>query len=207
MTHLIEKVGREYFNRRFSGSFFMDDRKRPSIVGRAADGMVNYTAITGSPRKIIRTARDLPYSFFSGLEVFGVPPLGWRSHSEGKYLAFYTRNNRSYHRGLSPDNIQVHPTAMTQWMLSSNNLTTSQDPETLCFVALKPHFTPFAEGIQKMREGSLLSFAVSPTVAVVPTEDDKFSILFRQAKAGVVMPDNSVIVDVPLLSDYMGATK
>lgn len=208
MTNLIDKVGQVYFNRRFQGSYFMDDKGRPSILQAAlGDGEVTYIALTGTPSRVIETTRTLPNEFFTGLETFSVPTLGWRSHSEGRYLAFFSRNNRSYHRGLSVGNLNVELSPMTRWLVSTKNVQDPRSDKVLCLLALKPNFTPFTEGVRQMREGEILSFAVSPTIAVVPDEDDKFSIYFRQAKAGTVMPDNSVVVDVPLLSEYVGDSK
>ena len=202
--NLIDRIGREYFNRRFARSFFYDDEGRPSIIQSARTEGVDYTALTGSSKRVTSTIRNLPHDFFTGLEKFHVPYLGWRSASNGKYLAFFSRNNRSYHRGLAENNLDIAQSAMTRWMYRSKNLTTNLSENLKCLMALKPEFVPFTEGIRAMRAGELVSFAVSPTIAVMPDVDNTMAIYFRQAKAGMVRADDSVVFDVPLLSTYVG---
>jgi hypothetical protein len=207
MPNLIESIGENYFNRRFADTFFLDDRKRPSVVVRAGEGQVTYEALTGSASRVSSTHRTLPYSFFEGLGNFSVPILGWRTRDKGRFLAFFSRNNRSYHRGLSPDNLQMVYSDLTAWAGRSGNTNLDIDYKTKCFMAMKPSFLPFTEGVQKMRDGELLSFAVSPTVAVVPGEEGKLDVYFRQSKAGVVAPDGTVSFDIPLLAEYVGDFK
>jgi hypothetical protein len=206
MTDLITKLGTEFFNRKFSGSYFKDNQDRPGIIRTVDGGQVAYTALGGNSKRIYRSDQTLPRSFFTGLEVFSVPTLGWRSAQDGKYLSFFSRNNRSYHRGLSGSNLTSEHSPLTKWLMASQNMdrNIALNEDFKCMLAMKPEFIPFTVGIQKMREGSLLSFAASPTVAVMPGEEDTFSIYFRQALAGKVLPDGTVVVDIPMLADYVG---
>jgi hypothetical protein len=89
-------------------------------------------------------------------------------------------------------------------MLQSGNISNDLSDNHKCLLSLRPTFVPFSEGIEKMREGKIVSFAVSANIAVMVSEDDNFSIFFRQKKAGVVLPDNTVVVDLPALSTYLG---
>jgi hypothetical protein len=205
MPNLISTVGRDFFNRRFQGSFFLDSKKRPSIVDGIEGSEIVYTALGGSIKRLTATTQRLPFDFFKGLEAFSVPTLGWRAANGGRDLSFFSRNNKSYHRGLSTANLIIERSKMTKWLQNTGNYSiTGEQSHRACMLALKPEFIPFTEGISKMREGKLLSFAASPSIAVMPDEDDKFSIYFRQNKAGEVLPDGTVVVDIPLLTTYVG---
>jgi hypothetical protein len=89
-------------------------------------------------------------------------------------------------------------------MLTSGNLASDLTDSKKCMLAMKPTYTPFNEGVSQMRDGKIVSFAVSSSVAVVLAEDDNFNIFFRQRRAGRVLPDNTVVVDIPILSAYLG---
>lgn len=202
---LIQEVGRDFFNRKYEGSFFLNDNNKPSILLRADDdGAVHHREIGGSIDRLLVKERTVSADFFTGHETFSTPPLGWRCRSRGRIMSYFSRNNRGYHRGLCVGNLTLDHSPMTRWMLQSGNVVNDLSENTKCIMAMKPEYMPFLEGLAEMRAGKIVSFAASASLAVVVDEADTFSIFFRQNKAGTVLPDNTVVVDLPILSTYLG---
>ena len=203
MTNIVEELGTDRFRQKFNGAFFLNEDGVPSLVSSASGGLVSATAVTGTVKSPRVNAISIPYNFFSGLAVFKTPKLGWRTSHEGKVLTYLIRDNRSYHRGTSEHNLRTNNSAMTDWLTRSGNLTLGLSASKLCLLTLAPEFMKFSEGIEAIRNGSVLSFAASPDIAVGPSEDDNLDIYFRQNVAGRVKPDNTVEVSLPIITEYL----
>lgn len=205
MTNLVQELGVERFRQKFGGSFFFDDEGLPCVINTVDNGGVSVgcTSVSGDVKNIRVNPKVLPSDFFASLATFKVPKLGWRMAYEGRYLAYLSRDNRSYHRGISQGNLTTDLSALTKWLMRTNNFSVPFSANKLCTLALRPEYMPLSEGIAAMRAGELLSFAVSPDIAVVPSEDDTYDVYFRQNQAGKIMPDDSLQVTVPLLANYL----
>lgn len=204
MPNLIESVGVDYFNRRFSGSYFLDQNDNPAIVVTAGGDATVATVLKGTSNRMMEDTAEIPNDYFTDLSKFSVPRLGWRTAAQGKYLVYMSRNNRSYHRGLSAGNLNVKLSPMTQWLVRSNNFRNTIGKNKQALLAMKPEFIPFAEGVEKMRRGEILSFAASHIVAVSPDVDEKFAIFFREKKVGEVLPNGTLSFTIPSVEEYLG---
>lgn len=208
MSNLIEELGYNRFRQKFGGSFFYDDDNVPSQVVSLAENelgviQVRCTSVSGPVSAIRVSDKVLPAAFFTGLATFKTPKLGWRSGYGGKLLAYLERDNRSYHRGISPNNLRVNWSPMSQWLMRTSNFNFNLTSNKLCALALTPTFVPFAEGIEAMRRGDMLSFAASPEVAVVPGEEGRLNIMFRQKVGGFVMADGTIEATTSIINDYI----
>lgn len=203
MTNLVQELGVDKFRQKFQGSFFFGEDGAPCVINSLSDGMVNCTSVSGNVKAIRVSERAVPYAFFSSLAKFKVPKLGWRSAYEGRYLAYLSRDNRSYHRGISASNLTAEVSPLTRWLMRSNNFGAILSNNKLCILALCPEYLSLSEGVAAMRRGDLLSFAVSPDIAVIPSEEDTYDVYFRQNQAGKIMPDDSLQVTVPLFASYL----
>lgn len=207
MSNLVEQYGPDWFTSKFNGSFFMHE-DTPHIVKVVAGRSFR----TNVPcRKLIKegstvTALDTTVrtEVFTDASVFSVRNLGWRTWDSGKVLEYFSRNNNSYYRGLSIRNLTVAPSHLTMWLRGMGAVGYDSDNEAMqAYKALKPDFIPLTEGIAKIRAEEIISFAASPTIAVLPSEDDRLVVMFKQKQAGFINGDNSMSLLIPELNSYM----
>jgi hypothetical protein len=64
-------------------------------------------------------------------------------------------------------------------------------------LVLKPEYTPFRQGLEAMRRGEVLSFAVSPTIAVIPDVENCQAVLFNTTRVAIVRPDGDLMFTFP----------
>ena len=182
---------------RFGGCMFFDDKKRPNFITTDADwpkGAVSSTAVMGPTTKPALETNSLPYDFFTDLSVFTVPPLGWRSTAQGRVLVHFRRNNRSYHRAISAGVLIQTVSPVTKYLYDTGNISSEYYSRnaTLVSMVMNPEYTPFKEGIEALRSGKVISFCVSPTIAVIPDAEEKQAIYFNTNKVGEINPDDSI---------------
>jgi hypothetical protein len=204
MSNLIEEYGAQWFSSKFGGSYFMYNGM-PHIVQNTAEGRktVECTSLRKQDGIVVPTTARLPNEVFTDISLFSVPQLGWRSTDSGRYLAYYARNNTSYHRGLSSRNIIIAESPLTKWLRMYANYSNTPQEIDKAYISLLPEFLPVTEGVRRMREGEIVSFAASPTIAVVPDIDGKLSVMFKTKKAGTIMPDGSMTFLIPDFTSYM----
>lgn len=208
MANLISELGRPYFNERFGNSFFKGPNGHPCYVMRSertavieTPEIVRAVEVKGSLSKPTVDEIEIPADFFSSMEVFAVPELGWRMAAKGKYLARFERNNRSYHRGVAFSNLIRSHHDMTLWAADEGIISLehyTRHANTVKLV-MEPEYMPLSEGIKEMAQGKLLSFAVSANLAVVPDLDDKFALLFGYNKVGTITPEGEIDCEIPLI--------
>lgn len=208
---LIEELGLDYFNERFNGSMFFDENKNVCIVSTEKFIRNNIYAkmVEGTVDKPIVKEHSVPFEFFTDLTVFKTPLLGWSMAAEGKYLAHLSRNNRSYHRGTSSKTLLRRIAPSTKFLIDTGSVQPDAftDMYTTARSVMAPEYVPFRQGLEAMRRGDLFSFAVSPTIAVIPEVDDHQAIYLNTNRAAVVTPDGEVVYDddvvIPYIKDYL----
>lgn len=211
MANLIQELGADRFLSKFFNSFFYDPEGVPSRVTNvdrhSPELNVHCTAVSGPAHNVRVNNSILPAEFFSGIGVFKTPKLGWRSVADGRVLVYLSRNNRSYHRGTSPKNLNVELSQLTRWLQRSGNYNFPFTDNKLCALTMTPNYMSFAQGVEQMRRGNILSFAVSPEIAVTPGPQDTLDIYFRTIKGGKVLANGNIEVTVPLLATYLEDTQ
>jgi hypothetical protein len=190
--NLVQKLGNDFFNNKFRGSYFLHEGVLHSIDGATGRSVVAY-AYHKDPRSegVTTSGVSLSRDVFPDASPFRVPDLGWRAYDRGRGLVYMSRNNGSYHRGLSNGNLVIATSAMTAALLRRNAVLRYNPPQ-FAHLAYFPEFLSFAEGMQKVRRGEIASFAVNHQVAVVPRGDGTMFIMFRNTVAGTVDHNGTV---------------
>lgn len=208
--NLIEELGRQYIVERFDKCMFYDPEGRPCFINGSkgvwpAQDDVPVTLVMGSPTKPILKEGSLPNEFFKDLSVFAVPPLGWRFTASGRHMVYYSRNNASYHRALAPKNLQKFLSPVTEFLIETDNLDENRymkyDSDVL--MVMKPEYETLKEGIEKIRAGELVSFCVSPVIAVIPGEDDKQLFFFNTRQVAHMDKEGNIHSENPVIRDYL----
>lgn len=204
---IIKEVGLNYFLERWDKAFFKhEDNGRTCYIngGPSADRYgnnigVQCTSIFGDIAKPQSEGIIIPETYFKDMSIFKTPPLGWRMANQGRYLAFFRRNNKVYRRGVCYDILQRWEAPSTTFLLNTGSI--SKDffsrIEPTALMIMEPKYTPLHEGIAAMRKGELYSFAVSPNIAVIPDVDDTMALFFNTAKVGIVNKNNQVECKIP----------
>lgn len=209
--NLVEEVGPSYMAERFAGCVFLNADNQPCFINPDKRAMhwgtdtVKVTAVTGPVSKRTVVACDVPLDFFTDLSVFKVPPLGWRATNNGRYLAFFSRNNESYNRAVSVNNIVRTLAQPTRYLINSGAISadTYNSDSATALLLLKPEYTPLREGLEQIRNGLSLSFAVNPNIAVIPAADNKQAIYFNLNRVAMVDPDGSITCDNPIITELL----
>lgn len=192
MQNIIEELGAQYASERFGGCFLFTDDNRPAYVNtgvRWNSGTVPVIAVEGSVNKPTTHPIQLPYEFFKTLDVFAVPPLGWRMAAEGRYLVHFSRNNQAtVHRAVSTNVLRRFISPATQFLQDTDNVSVewySRLAQTTLLI-MRPEYTKLKDGVEAMRAGELFSFCASPVVAVIPDMDESQAIYFNSNKAAIL---------------------
>lgn len=192
MQNIIEELGTQYASERFGGCFLFTDDNRPAYINtgvRWGNGSVPVVIVEGTVSKPTTLPSMLPNEFFKTLDVFAVPPLGWRMAAEGRYLVYYSRNNQAtVHRAVSPNVLRRFVSPATQFLQDTDNVSIGyydRLPQTTLMI-MKPEYVKFKDGVEAMRSGELFSFCSSPVVAVIPEVDDAQAIYFNSNKAAIL---------------------
>lgn len=208
MPNLLQSLGRDYFNQRFEGSMFIAADGRPSYVIHApssARDKVTVKSISGNVGRLSTSQHDMDADFFSGMEVFRVPELGWRSVQDGRYLTYMSRNNRSYSRGVAFSNLRHHPHSLSIAMQNESYISESYYTQhgVLATLVMKPEYLTLAEGLAGLREGNLLSFAMSPNMMVVAESEEAGSLYLGMSRVGSVSFDGTINCNISYVKNSL----
>lgn len=208
MSNLVAQYGSDWFYTKFSGSFFRHEGVPFKVIphsGSRRTAWIPCLKLEKNEEGAVQgTETNVSVSAFTDVSVFSVPNLGWRSALRGKYLAYFSRNNNSYHRGLSSRNLAATESLMTRWLTRNSDFNYDVvDDNFRAYTAMCPEFLPLTEGVAKMARGEILSFAVSPTIAVLPHDEGSFAVMFKEKVAGYVSPDGNMSLVIPELNSYM----
>jgi hypothetical protein len=198
MSNIVQELGTSFLIERFNGCMFFDPQGQVQYIngtGRWPAEMVGTSRISGTPEQPVEERDAVPWDFFKDLRVFNVPPLGWRMNTDGSYLVHFRRNNRSYHRAIANSNLQRTHAPSTNYLINSGNLADRafRDANSTALMVMRPIYLPFRQGLEQMRAGELLSFAVSATIAVIPEVDDCQTIMFNTTPVAKVLPTGEVV--------------
>lgn len=224
MSGMVQELGLDYFRTRFSGAFFLDDEENVCIIDsdrritdrrdEANDRYDGYnipvTKLGGTAEKPTVEPIVMPSAWFDGMHRFAYPQLGYREAANGKVLVNFSRNNRSYQRGISKQNLVRDTAIHTAYMYDTGNVSSEYytRPSTTALLIFKPTFTSLADGLAKMNEEQIMSFVLSPNLAVVHNlqeDSDNYNILFRGRHIGHLERDGSMNFLIPFNTALMEA--
>lgn len=199
--NLVEELGRRYFAERFDGSFFKGPDGSTCIVAGLGNDGILANKVAGTVSKPALDSTEIPNDFFVDMSVFATPELGWRSAAQGKYLAFFSRNNRSYHRGTSHGNLHRDISPLSYWAAETGalNLPTYNKEATTAKLVMEPEYLSLTEGLAKLAEGELLSFCISANMAVFPEEEEMLALMFNNRKVGTVNLNGEITCNIPFI--------
>lgn len=194
MTNIIAEYGStSYFNDKFSGAMFglkQSDGSVTAAVLRQAlsSNEVQCRTFSGKVGKITTNDVIVPGDYFSGLNVFRTPTLGWRSAKNGRLLLHVSkRNNRSCSvRGVSARGLSTLISGITSRMIGLGLESPSYYAEegVLTKLVMEPEYTEYNQGIELMREGKILSFVPNERVAVQAINNDVAHIYLGTVPVG-----------------------
>lgn len=200
--NMLQELGEDYFIQRFGGSFLRSPEGKPAYIDtsrRCTREMVPVCEVEGSTEKPTLNPILVPADFFADMSVLATPKLGWRAAANGKYMAYYSRNNRSYHRGVAPSNI-------SRWIAPHTGALSEQETislsyyardSTLCKLVFDDKTMPLAEGLELLNNGKILGFCLQSELAVMVTgEDDIYELFSGNTCIGTVRSDGTIDMNI-----------
>lgn len=207
MSNLLAKYGSSWFTTKFNGTFFMYEGKPARVLEAFNNRSVHIRVLDKLDGRVVGNNLEVSGDLFPDSSVFSVPELGYRHARDGLYLAFFVRNNSSYVRGLSLRNLNARVSNITKLIQRRLSSVPPPSQDDLNYMAMKPEFVPFHEGIRKVLAGELVSFAASPTLAVVPspTSETELTLLFCGKSVGKVDSSGNLRITSSITSEYIEA--
>lgn len=200
MSNLIDELGYGYFHERFGGSLMFTPDGRPAVITNVGDGgNVIVDATSGPVGKLSVEKVTIPKEHFKNMAVLAVPALGWRAASKGRFMALYTRNNRSYQRGISINNLNTVHSEHTQFLLNNGEISYSYygRATTTAALIMQPQYIRMSEGLRDMRDGEIMGFAVSANLAVLPYNEEHCILMFNNMQVGTVDFNGTINCTIP----------
>ena len=203
MTNLVDKYGTDWFLNKFRGTYFSYNGIPARVTGASREG-VNATVVPRINDEVVARPVIVPNTYFMDSSRFNVPELGYRHDDGGKWLGFLKRNNSSYVRGLSTRNIVSLESDITKFLRTRTRVKVMSEND-INNIVMQPKFIPLYRGIQLMLAGKIVSFAASPTIAVVPSRDgrDPLEIMVCEKVVGTVSDEGTMNIQVPVARTYI----
>lgn len=171
MSNLINDLGRDYCLENIVGSIFFVDGA-PHLLADIDRHELLATRIDGTAEAPLTVQVRLPISptFDKGFESLAHPNLGYRVAAGGKLLLMLT-STPSFRRGLQHTGLRSNFPTVSEYIAHKLelNLRMYNDPYVKARLVVETNFTPLAEGLKKIADGSLYLFAVNEDIAVVPS--------------------------------------
>lgn len=202
MPNLIQQFSLDYFMARFQNTVLLGPNGNPCYISEGNSSSIVTKEVTGTIGKLRTETVRIPHDFFTDMTVFKTPELGWRTAAQGRLAVFLSRNNRGYNRGInlgsltrwiSPLTVQL----MEDGLVSNTYYEQSGVKTKLVFDA---DYLTLAEGMRKMSEGELLSFAVSPRIMVAAAGESHADLYFSENRVGRVLMNGTIQCNIPEIS-------
>jgi hypothetical protein len=149
------------------------------------------------------TKKSIPTDMLHDMSVFSWPKLGYRELKFGgegsltKGVWYYT-SVRSAMRGLQSKLVNINSTPIMELFPGYEDPKNWLDPEKYMEPVFAPSFTPFAQGMQELKEGEAVAFALSEDFAVsistTQSPSTLYDVLFRGDIVGEVMSLRNEVV-------------
>lgn len=207
MSNLIQKYGYGWFRNKFIDSYFLYNGIPAQILRVDSDDQVVAMLAPRINNSVKKIVSYIDANYFPDSSVFAVPELGYRHSQDGRFLTFVSRNNASYHRGLCPNNTRFSDAEHTAYLRDNGIPVPQLSAIEKCNLIMAPTFIPFHRGIKLMLDGKIMSFAASPTIAVVPSGNgDSLIIKMCSKDIGTVSPEGELSITAPFAQNYLEGT-
>lgn len=187
-TSFLDGLGRGYINEMLNGAPFLYKGDVYLLEQVHERGAVSAWQLVGDEENLDARNTKVPAEIFTGWKSFAFPVLGYRSAREGQVLMYMTRQN-SVRRGLNPRDIRIewHDVSHACSNAYSFHLEGYARNNNKAFIAMKPRYLSFNEGLTRIMSGDIPSFALSADFAVAPHDTVEYlEILFRQRRVGEI---------------------
>lgn len=201
MPNLITKIGYEYADQFYKKALFMLDGDVYSYGQHITEDKISCNKVVNVDGIPKWEKAQLKNDQFPSMDVFAWPRPGYRQFKDRKGMlhVYYFSSLRSAMRGLKPEFIELNPVSVLEIIPNLHNPRDYTDSAGIAQTIFKPEFTPFLEGMRKLRSGEAAAFAISPDVAVALSvyreTDGGFDVMFRERVIGQVLDGD--IVQVP----------
>lgn len=207
MTNLVTAFGRDYFMSRFRGAFFRDPENAVGrVLGFVDTGnstTVHVEYVTGKVGRLSTSQKNVPFSFFTSMKQFSTPRLGWRSASNGRFMSYYYVNSGTYsHRGVSSGNLKKVVATHTAQLANVGSISTTyySSDQVLNKLISDPEYVDMRNGVEAMRQGTIMGFAVDHNIAVCIAGPSTASIMYKLNEVGKVNLDSG---ELSFVNDYI----
>lgn len=196
MPNIFQTLGRDYVNEFYHEAMFSIDGEVYLYGGLppSSSEVRVHKLLREEPRW---SPCSLSEDVFEDMSTFSWPTLGYREFpsSEDASPVYYIHTHRSALRGLRRRFLVGTPVdcmKLRQDMYDFSNISS----EYVADAIFNPKFTPFVEGMEKLRAGVTPSFALNQNVAVAISvySGNEVEVLYKGTVIGSVLGDNRVKV-------------
>jgi len=202
MPNLVEQLGHEYCDNFLRGVVFRHDSKL-YLISRFTDEHIVAHRLQPDPlAQISEREVRLPLDTLPDWSALSYPRMGYRPLCD-KAVAYLTKNN-SVHRGLHGRDITATTSFIERCVLGGLGIRVERVFGELGkqLLTFDDRFMSFKDGFAAIQAGDIVSFCMSPDVAVKPIQNGYLGILYRERQIGTVKEDGTVqILHTP--STYM----
>lgn len=207
---IIKTTSKDWFSRKFCSAVLFSPSGEPCVLPHEGmvglgypsfniDGKVRAFVLTGTPEKSSKKEIFIDPEYFDDMDKFKVPDLGWRTAADGRVLAHFSRNPRTYKKGVCVDALQCTFAPHTFELMHTGNI--SRDyysrPAVKAHMVMSPTFIPLSEGLRRMNEGEIMSFAVSSNLAICPSaDDDRYHVVSGTDVVGYITPEGRAVLQI-----------
>lgn len=208
---IISTMGRDYFVRKFSSAVFFGPEGEHCVLPHQAlaglksaspftvEGNVRAISVVGTAEKHSKRELILPQDFFDDMNKFSIPTLGYRTAAEGRVMFYASPIVRAYKKGVCLDAVRTDIAFHSRELMSAGAISSSyySRPSTRAKMLLDPQYMSLSDGLRAMNDGDILSFALSPNLAIVPSDGENYLVHCKNQIIGEVTPDGTVQIQIP----------
>lgn len=201
MTNLLKEYGMEEFGQRIMGCSIMYDGHptQTSHVGTHPETgakMIFAEQYIGTPERFAKREIMIAPDYFTGMMSLRYPQLGYRTAAAGQYLAYYSRIPTAVRKGLHLTQLKVEMSKLSRALehYTGFDMEYYTNPSIQTMLIHKPVIMGWQEGLQKVKEGEIISFVVDENFAVVPSSHNKhyMMILYRDRMIGTLSEGGNI---------------
>lgn len=204
MSNLAMELGREYMDQFYKEAMFVHGDKIHVYKGHMDDSKI-ITASIGMEEGARWSSDSVPSDSIKSMGDFRWPKLGYRQFSNKlsqDKLVYYVTSTRSAMRGLKSQFLVYTPTPPLRCVPGVDTPKRFADSAQIVRTIFNPRFASYHEGLEALRAGTTIGFALNEDFAVsLPVTDTRnymFDVLYKGAKVGGVDAEGTAILPIRL---------
>lgn len=197
MPSLVTQLGLEYVDQFYKGAYFMYAGNVYLYGRHITNEQIKCHMINKDTWSF--TQVEIPSNVIDTMDFFAWPKLGYREYiTRGIRNTSYITLQRSAMRGLKDDLLDFSCVGDTYLLPSVAQMRESVSQAVYANEIFNPKFTPFLEGLENLRDGKAISFALNEDIAVAFSctqgPDRLGDVLYKQKVIGEVRPNGEVVI-------------